>query len=641
MAGFRTEYEKQKWQTLESSASVPLQRIADGTASKEDVQQLQRIIGRFSGLASTIFNTSIKSIEEQAQERIAKIQARRAERNKPLLEEQLKTLTETAIGKGWADQGPSIARTVSEVLESELGPHFEKQTKDLGSIIDRKLDRGFSSEPTEEDTDVQQLKATLAKSESRNTLVDRKLQEIKEAVDGIKSSFSSWKSGPRRSMFGRAKDSVARAVQLLRTMLKSEPILRKSKDEGLLKKIWEHLSAKPKALARSAIKAPVAIARAILKTPIALAKAAISAPRRIAKAAKELPGRALWGLLSKLGIKKKDKDSEEKRANIWWRALKATGGLAGSAWSYAKRKGLGLGLGLLALGGRILATQLFGGTLWKKLDDYLSVDNIKKFGSEILDFVVSGGRNLVDWLGNKLDSIVSALTPNRGKETLPDGKVVDRLSPPDPNAKPRNGWFSTNQHLPSSVAPLGSGRENSPIVEGPASGYIDFSAVEPKPTNSMGSKMEEAKKDRQADPTSTAPGPASGSVVDAPSQATPSYVPRASSGGTATPVGSPAVTSLGMTKTPDSGIGSSVLPSRGNGQSYANQGSGTVNISPTNSISVDAGTSMEAPSTVGGPKSGRPMINPAGGTVMSMDGARIGSSVDGLLGALNLGMFVG
>lgn len=107
----------------------------------------------------------------------------------------------------------------------------------------------------------------------------------------------------------------------------------------------------------------------------------------------------------------KREEREDSKIKRWWRALK-------DKMPSVKGKARGVMTGLAVLLGKLLVTELMGGKLWSRIQEFFAWDNIKKIGSELADF----GSSLMDRGWKALESYLSFEKINKlFKESLASG----------------------------------------------------------------------------------------------------------------------------------------------------------------------------------------------------------------------------
>ncbi len=595
-AKFRTDYEAQKWASLERADKAALDKLAAGTASPQDIRRIQGLVAKYNTLATSVFNKGIKAIEAAAQERVARIEGDRASKGKPpLAPEQFASLMTASLEDAWSEQGPELVVIIEEMIARES----QAQDKRFGSIMQDKLreyheEKAANDARLEDHSTSQEESLTLATLRKVNKVPDIVEERFERVLHRVLKNYSDPQVVAQVAGAAANSDNKYSPGGVINSYgVKLDP----TKPEN---QKWQTTSR-------------------------------FNETGELIQVAKENEGatgavrKALDKLEADQNSAKKEKD-EESKAKIWWRSLKSW---AGDKWDKAKKTGMGIGAGLLMLAGKLLVTQLTGGTLWNKISEYLSSDNLKKYASEFMDWAMDGGKKIVGYIVDKLnpfhetnEDIVAKTNANletqdaaigRSRSELARWKDALAKNPNDPVAKRNVAKYEKQLALQE------AGKKN--LEDTATQAQANISAGVKTPADFI---TEHSDKLRQNAGSSAGTGPMT-KVQDS---------GVSGSGGAATGAGSKgALDARGSL-----GTGMfDTLP----GWNTKTGGNTYVNV---DSPMLGNGQSVPAPvaaGSAGGGAGGRPVPAGTGAPTNSLRDLRRGSSVDGILGAVNLGMLTG
>lgn len=593
MAGakFRTDYEAQKWQSLERADKAALDKLGAGTASPQDIRRVQALVSKYNTLATSVFNKGLKAIELAAQDRVARIEGDRAAKGKPpLAPEQFASLMTSALQDAWADQGPELVVIIEEMLSKES----QAQDKRFGSMLHDKL-RSFHEERAANDARLKQHEGaqeeslTLATLKKVNSVPDIIEDRVEKLFHRVLKDYSNLQNVGGTGTAANADNKYTAGGVINSYGAKLDPLQAENQKWQTRSRFNEN--GELVQVAQDNEEATGAVRRALDK---------LEADQNSGKKVKD----------------------EESKAKIWWRSLKSW---AGDKWDKAKKAGLGVGAGLLVLAGKLLMTQLMGGTLWRHIEDYLSVDKLKEYASSFLDWAMEGGKKIVSYIVDKLnpfhetnEDIVAKSNANlqtqdaavsRSQSELARWKEALAKNPNDPVAKRNVAKYEKQLALQE------AGKKN--LEDTATQAQANISAGIKTPADFVTEHTDKLKMNSQG------------------SSGTPPVTKVQDSGSSAG--ASDPLAAKGAGK----GLGSGTFDTTP-GWNTATGGATFVNI---DSPQLGAGKAVPAPATAGGPvgggAGGRPVPQGTGAPTSSLSDLRRGSSVDGILGAVNLGMLTG
>lgn len=351
MSTFRTSYEQRKWDNLTSEARQALENLSKGVTTMEDLKKASSLISKYQKLASSVFAVGIKAIEDSAKAQVLAIQEQMEKEGKaPLTEERLTELLDKAVEEGWSENGVELTALLEELIKAG----FEDQEKSV-SKIDQLLNQ-YLPELVTRDYMESVNRPTSDKSEKEPSAIKRALlkESIKDAIEEVADDKQK-----------KSRSAVASTINGYSAAAANDPSV-----VALPPDVQEDL------------------------------KEVLEDQHRIKENLDETVKKTT----------KADPKEEEKKANIWLRAWKASSRTATAVGrSLKSRNGvLGALTGLLALGGRALLAELTGGKISNVIDKYLDPDKLKIAFADFWQIVKRNGRSIVDyivkgasWLGEK------------------------------------------------------------------------------------------------------------------------------------------------------------------------------------------------------------------------------------------------
>lgn len=355
MPEFNTRQAQDRWNNLGKGDQATIDKIMRGQGTMQDFRKIQSLLGRYDRLASKIFNQAVEALGAVAKARVDSVAQRREERCKCLDEEQLASLLETATRKAWDDAGPELVVIIEESIQSQL----LKQDERLGTMFSEKLQETFA--PARADWELQ-LQALQAQGEARaeEKRWDDRVDDLKQWLAQELRQFEDLE----HRVGAAARDQVKEVLDAWGTHGFSNP---QTEAEGV---------TNPGAAPGSK------------KDPITSRNYTSETLGKISDSLDELATET-----------SDDQDREQKRANIWWRSLKAMGGFAAGMAKGAKSMFGSSFFGSMAtLVGGLLVTELLGGKLLSKIGEFLSSGKIIEWGGTFLKFVSDNAKKLTDWI---------------------------------------------------------------------------------------------------------------------------------------------------------------------------------------------------------------------------------------------------
>jgi len=185
MAGFRTEYEQKKWDSLEASQNFPFKKMLSGIATPEDLKRAQTLLAKYNKLAADVFSMGLQSLQKAAEGKVEKIAARASRAAKPLGRVALENLYTRVLQKEQAKQLPEIVKSVQTILDEHQNQFKSFMDKVLPPTEERQ------QLPTVQQKSLKELPALLRKdfkkaNDSLEKANDTILQSTKDLVNKAK-----------------------------------------------------------------------------------------------------------------------------------------------------------------------------------------------------------------------------------------------------------------------------------------------------------------------------------------------------------------------------------------------------------------------------------------------------------------------
>lgn len=358
MAEFNTQQAQERWNSLGKGDQATIDKIMRGQGTMQDFRKIQSLIGRYDRLASKIFNQAVEALGIAAQSRVDGIASRRSDRGKPLDEEQLTRLLDLANKRAWDDAGPELVVIIEESMASQLAQQDERLSTMFGDKLAEALpekskwEEAFGNGPngplveTRWNERIEDLKHWIEDELRRFDNFEQRVGAASGAA--VKSVLDAW--GIDGVFDGGATGGVGGTTTTGGNRVNNDPILGKNYTTETLNKISDSLDD-------------------------------------IASDTNE------------------DEEREQKKANIWWRSLKALGGFGAGLKNAAKSLFGNSFFGKMAtLVGGLLVTELLGGQVLKKIGEFLDQGKLQEWGEKFLTFISSNAKKLTDWIVNKFKS---------------------------------------------------------------------------------------------------------------------------------------------------------------------------------------------------------------------------------------------
>lgn len=385
MPKFETGYEQQKWSKLERQARVTLDKLRSGMGTAADLKKAEVLIAQYGGLATDVMGKAVQLMRLMGKERIDRIDSRRMARGKsPLQPGSRESLLELAITRVVQSEGAELAITLEDSMKSLLEQQDERQA----SMFQRKLDELRGDLPSTDDT----IALQEASDEDQANDLDNQVQRIIDYFDGkFADTFSKIDKAVEDSMM----NGLTRFIEKIR---------------------GEGPTAAGTPLLEGALSSSYSVSTMAARTGEMGGIGAVGTPVQVSEQFEQELGNTITkqgDLLDTLntGITDLDeppsKKDEQEKADTWWRRLKVW--MGDNVGSKAKKAGLGIFAGLLALAGRALLTQLFGGRVLNDFQSMFSIDKIKEYGDKLYDYVAEKSKSLLSWISAKFDKYLNPL----------------------------------------------------------------------------------------------------------------------------------------------------------------------------------------------------------------------------------------
>lgn len=430
MVAFSSDAEKKKWASLQNKTGLALQNIAKGTASVSDVQAVSNTLSGLNNLAKQTFDTAISAAEVSAK----KFQKQYDNLTSDVNEAQLSAY-EAALNKALAELAPDLIGQIKDILELD-GLEQEDRDNVMGARlldIQSLLPTKAGQIVTIDDllTGNEMLVEDLQQKDEDRWLSERKkdlLDSIAEVFQGtlrdlaakIKSEREPVRRTPQQqpeqheNNYPRLAAPTSQSMDLVPHVpsqawdvvdADEAPLLSKAKsligasrnnDEATdVHTIDQEPNIQPSA---STLKGD---------TNITLSKAAEQSVTQAADSQTSLYKQLMDFLDNPDGHKSGgagSEDSDDKKADTWWRSFKNWMGDKFGDDSGGKKKKdssdwlTGLGTMLVAM---IMDPQLFIG-LAKSIHDLMTWENIKEAATASWNFVKESASTVIDWVMDKL-----------------------------------------------------------------------------------------------------------------------------------------------------------------------------------------------------------------------------------------------
>ena len=381
MAGFRTEYEQKKWDSIEAEQNFPFKKMLSGIATPEDLKRAQTLLAKYNKLASDVFNMGLQAMQKVATDKVGKISARASRSGRPLGRVALENLYTRVLQREQAKQLPEIAKSVQAILDEH-----QNQFK---SFMEKVLPAADKRKDVEETTqklakDLPELLRKDVKDEIVNPLQkinDSILQSTKDLVNRSKELEHAIGSdlGLKESGADTSLSSIDNT--------KIDSIVLTEKDSDRVAALLEGMKQ------RQAAFYSVLEQSALSKSQ----RDEMEAQRKIAERVEKANEKRL---------KEEEKEKKENSIAARFKRMrdrydKAKRGV-GTVGKFLRGLSLLMMRGLVGVGAMLLANE-FGPQLKKIFDP----DNIVNVGKTLMDFSVKGVTKLKDEIIPNFGSWVS------------------------------------------------------------------------------------------------------------------------------------------------------------------------------------------------------------------------------------------
>src|ERR1700682_4208663 len=121
---FRSKAEEAKWKSLTNKAGHSLEQIAAGTATKSDIQNVDKTLSGMSKLAKDVFSDAVKAVEKE----VEVVQKANLKKTK---DDQL--AFEKAVGTILKERFPELLSQIKDIIEIESLAQDDRFTTTLSS----------------------------------------------------------------------------------------------------------------------------------------------------------------------------------------------------------------------------------------------------------------------------------------------------------------------------------------------------------------------------------------------------------------------------------------------------------------------------------------------------------------------------
>jgi hypothetical protein len=512
MAEFRSDTEKKKWQSLQNQAGHSLQRIVQGTATQADFQRVSNALNGLNTLAKRVFDEAVSAAEVQAK----KFQSQHEKALDGLARVGDLDLSpfEQALNAALKQQNPDLVDAIHDAITLEIFEQTEELKSDMAEQVQKLKDLLPPKDlPTVDDVLAAQdlLTEKMAQVDEarwdhrRDDLLDRigslfrnTLVDLAEAVQRSRS-HSNPRIGyqaprleaPTRPAFD-IEDVVPRSPFEQAHALLAEPVTAET--------ATTEVSAEQTTSGGSTLSTgSEGVVQMTDRTEAAITKAAedqTSLYQQLMSFLKNpsAPGSPFNPSDSGHGGAGQDvEQSEQEKADTWWRSFRNWMGDKydkAKDWNKENKGWLG-GLGML-LASMLLDPQLYE-NIGSMIGKYLTWDNVKKVASASWHMMLDKGKDLVEWVQDKL-GLNKPLTQKEVDAAKTDGGVklsktaAERLK--DPKVQAQIAQFSgsfKDQH-PGAMVPKATGDTHSSfwskvshlfgVQNGPTNVAVDQSVID-------------------------------------------------------------------------------------------------------------------------------------------------------------------
>lgn len=367
MAGFRTEYEQKKWDSLEAEQNFPFKKMLAGIATPEDLKRAQSLLAKYNKLAGEVFNMGLQAMQKAASNKVEKISARASRSGKPLGRVALENLYTKILQREQQKQLPEIAKAVKDIID--------EQDNKFKSFMETLLPP--SQEKRQEETSAKRTIASIP------ALLDK---NFKDAANPIEKA--------NESIVKSTKDLIDRSKDLVK-VLGSDLGLSEVKDE--LSALDPTRIDSVELTARDSDRVADMLERMQLRQGSFYSKLEDALVQKQRRDDSQKADQEFRQWLKDEEARKK-KEEKERKENSFFNKLRRTRDRfdkakqsAGPIGRFMKGLSLMMMRGLIGIGSFLLAKEFF-----PKLDEVFKPENIAKVGGSLIDMSVAGITKLKD-----------------------------------------------------------------------------------------------------------------------------------------------------------------------------------------------------------------------------------------------------
>ena len=141
---FRTSQEQSKWDSLQAQSSATIDKIIQGSATPENIQDLSRVISQLNQLAGGIFDRGISDAEATADTIVDRLNQDRIDSGK-------RPLTQRAFERVHKQTLKQVLQTNATDILSAVHDELKKHTADVDQRIDNAFERNRRAEEARRD----------------------------------------------------------------------------------------------------------------------------------------------------------------------------------------------------------------------------------------------------------------------------------------------------------------------------------------------------------------------------------------------------------------------------------------------------------------------------------------------------------
>lgn len=442
MPSFETQYEQDKWDRLARLADKTMRKAKAGTADAEDVELVSAIMKEFGGTVASTIESTAKAVRKTAKMQTQQAnEERKRKGKKPYDKVQFKIEYNKKVKDLLDLQAIEIVLAVEEILKEEfakLGIQLDDLATDIKDHVTNESDSTKDEVHIAKDEVLERIeKLEEFQYDMFEALMDSCCPEDKKQVQSKQQ-----REDKEQERFVQQQDNES-PEQLVNRLLGSsqeeefdflDSIINDHIDdleEDLADVIEEETDTFTNHLNSLIGGAETAIIEQLQDDSIdalgpvieqLLSEEEDAEPDEFTEHVERLLGNDresvekrsenlsdelsdLNDILEDLGYKENksrnqsDKD-ESRKADTWIRALSRS--WLGKKTRDAYNSGASIGMALLKAAGAVLVTSLMGGKLWEHIKDYLSVEQLKEYGTEFYNYLSTKTRQLLSYITSKL-----------------------------------------------------------------------------------------------------------------------------------------------------------------------------------------------------------------------------------------------